>query len=88
MGGAESGWREAWGADADHLKALDDIAPFVAAGYTFYTIDPGAFVNDSAETDGLEMLREKAEALDWQTLESSPADAGGRSCRVSWPWMA
>lgn len=70
----ESGWRQPWGADADHLKALDDVQPFVAAGYTFYTIDPGAFVNDSAEAASLEMLREKARALDWQTLESSPTD--------------
>ena len=37
-----------WGADADHLKTLDDIPPFVEAGYTFFTVDPGAYVDDHA----------------------------------------
>src|SRR4026207_1545738 len=30
----------AWGADADHLKTIDDLPPFVDAGYTLFTIDP------------------------------------------------
>ena len=67
----ESGWREPWGADADHLKQTDDIPPFAAAGYTFYTIDPGDHVDDAAESDDLATLEAKAGRLDWQTLQSS-----------------
>jgi hypothetical protein len=44
-----AGWDAAWGADADHLKTVDDLLPFVTAGYTFYTIDPGAYVVNEAD---------------------------------------
>lgn len=74
----ECGWRGAWGADADHLKLADDIPAFAAAGYTFYTIDPGDHVDDAAETDDLITLQTKAGALDWTTLDSSLADAAQR----------
>ncbi|HLI88704.1 MAG TPA: tagaturonate epimerase family protein [Ktedonobacteraceae bacterium] len=67
----QTGWREAWGADADHLKTPEDIAPFVSAGYTFYTVDPGDYVDDSAETDDDETLLKKAGALPWDDLQSS-----------------
>ena len=40
----EMGWRLPWGADGDHLKNSEDIRSFVDAGYTFFTIDPGAYV--------------------------------------------
>ena len=40
----QEGWREPWGADADHLKTIDDIDRCAAAGYTFFTIDPGDYV--------------------------------------------
>lgn len=71
----ESGWRDPWGADADHLKNPDSIQAFADAGYTFFTIDPGDHVDDSAETDDLETLHAKAQALDWDTLRSSLHDA-------------
>ncbi|HET8845759.1 MAG TPA: tagaturonate epimerase family protein [Ktedonobacteraceae bacterium] len=74
-GAFASGWCEPWGADADHLKTLEDIEPFVAAGYTFYTIDSGDYVDDAVETDEPATLLQKAEALPWNTLESSLAAA-------------
>ncbi len=61
----QEGWREPWGADADHVKEVADLAPFVAAGYTFYTIDPSDYVDSAAQTDSLEMLRQKAEQFPW-----------------------
>lgn len=73
-GAFEFGWRAGWGADADHLKTLDDIAPFVAAGYTFYTIDPGDHVDDDTAADDLPTLRRKVAELDWHTLDSTPDD--------------
>src|SRR5215468_11210815 len=44
-------WDLPWGADADHLKTVDDILPFVEAGYTFFTVDPGEHVDNSADFD-------------------------------------
>lgn len=70
-GAFEAGWREPWGADADHLKTLADIEPFVQAGYSFYTVDPGEYVDDDAETDDQATLLTKAQALPWHDLQSS-----------------
>src|SRR5579872_4232748 len=35
-----AGWTGATGADADHLKTAQDVEATVAAGFTFFTIDP------------------------------------------------
>jgi hypothetical protein len=68
----QEGWREPWGADADHLKGAQDIDLCVAAGYTFYTIDPGDHVDNEAHTAPAEMLRDKVHALPWDALRDSP----------------
>jgi hypothetical protein len=70
----QEGWRNGFGADADHLKTTADMDAFVAAGYTFYTIDPGEHVDNSAETASREHLHQKLETLPWDLLESTPAD--------------
>ncbi len=67
----QCGWRDAWGADADHLKTTQDIAPFIAAGYTFFTVDPGEFVDNDAPTDSRATLEQKANALPWDVLNDS-----------------
>ncbi|MBL8204905.1 MAG: hypothetical protein JNM09_11805 [Blastocatellia bacterium] len=67
----QEGWREGFGADADHLKTTEDVDSCVAAGYTFYTIDPSAHVDNHANTDAIETLRTKVAALDWNELETS-----------------
>jgi hypothetical protein len=46
----QEGWKDGFGADADHLKTTGDIDACLAAGYTFFTIDPGAHVDNRAET--------------------------------------
>ena len=46
----QEGWRDGFGADADHLKTKADIDLCAAAGYTFYTIDPGDHVDNEANT--------------------------------------
>jgi hypothetical protein len=58
-------WDAAWGADADHLKTVDDIPPFIAAGYTFFTVDPGEHVDNAADIDSVEALKQKVAALNW-----------------------
>jgi len=62
-------WESAWGADADHLKTVDDLPPFVDAGYTFFTVDPGEHVDNGADTDPLEVLKRKAASfINWDHL--------------------
>ncbi len=73
-GAFAEGWREPCGADADHLKTTDDVDSCVAAGYTFYTIDPGEHVDNVAETAAPGELRAMLDALPWPDLEDSAAD--------------
>jgi hypothetical protein len=61
----QAGWRGPWAADADHVKRGEDIAAFVQAGYTFYTIDPSDHVDSAAAHDTLDTLRAKATATAW-----------------------
>lgn len=68
------GWRSGFAADADHLKSTEDIDRCVAAGYTFYTFDPGEHVDNTADTAPVAALHQKFEALPWSALEDSPKD--------------
>jgi hypothetical protein len=68
----QEGWREPWGADADHLKTPADIDAFVAAGYTFYTVDPGEHVDNEAHAARHGLLADKVHALPWDMLEDTP----------------
>jgi tagaturonate epimerase len=68
------GWQDGFGADADHLKTAEDIDACVAAGYTFFTFDPGEYVDDGAEAAGASELRAAFKDLPWQDLEDAPAD--------------
>ena len=67
---ASAGWQAPWGADADHLKTVDDLPAFVDAGYTFFTVDPGALVDNTADVAPLPVLQEKARELDWDELSA------------------
>jgi hypothetical protein len=68
----QEGWLEPWGADADHLKTPADVDLCVAAGYSFYTVDPGDHVDNDAHTAPLDILQEKLQALPWRDLDDSP----------------
>jgi hypothetical protein len=63
-------WEAPWGADADHLKTTDDIPPFVEAGYTFFTIDPGEHVDNAADADPLGVLKNKVAKFNWDELSA------------------
>jgi len=67
----EMGWCDPWGADADHVKEIDDLPPFIEAGYTFYTIDPNEYVDNAAHTDSVEILEAKFAQLPWDDLKIS-----------------
>lgn len=67
----QEGWREGFGADADHLKNTDDIDSCAAAGFTFYTIDPGEHVDNEANFASVDVLRPKVAALPWAELDTT-----------------
>lgn len=70
----QGGWRSAYGADADHLKSIEDIDTTLAAGFRMFTIDPSDHVDNQADADQPSRLAEKFEALPWPELASSPSD--------------
>ncbi len=58
--GAESaGWQGRVGADADHLKNPEDVDVTIAAGFTFFTIDPSGEVDQQADDYTESVVREK-----------------------------
>ena len=63
-------WDVPWGADADHLKMVEDIPAFVEAGYTFYTVDPGAYVDNGADSDPINVLKQKVAGFNWDELSA------------------
>jgi hypothetical protein len=48
-GMAQAGWTGETGADADHLKTTEDVDRTVAAGFTFFTIDPSDHVDEKSD---------------------------------------
>lgn len=72
------GWQEGFGADADHLKTTADIDACMAVGFTFFTIDPGEYVDHRAETASLSQLRTALEGLPWEQLEDDPRTLSAR----------
>jgi tagaturonate epimerase len=70
-----------WGADGDHLKSANDIAAFVAAGYTFFTVDPGEYVDHAASGNSIDLLEQKTGALPWSVLQDSMASL--RACYLN-----
>lgn len=63
-------WDAPWGADADHLKTVNDLPSFVQAGYTFFTVDPGEHVDNAADTDPVDVLKHKIRGSNWEELSA------------------
>lgn len=72
-GAFEAGWTGGVGADADHLKVPADIDVCAAAGFSLFTIDPGAHVGEHADGASPAELKAAYDALPWATLEDDPA---------------
>ncbi|MHB8595317.1 MAG: tagaturonate epimerase family protein [Ktedonobacteraceae bacterium] len=70
-GAFEAGWSNPIGADADHLKTTEDIDACVAAGYSFFTFDPGLFVDSEADSAEPTIIQQKVATLPWSDLSSS-----------------
>jgi hypothetical protein len=80
----QTGFRDGFGADADHLKTPEDINRCAAAGFRFFTVDSGDHVDNAAATDSPEVLAGKFDALPWAALGTSAADSRREyaSCRA------
>jgi len=72
------GWREGVGADADHLKTPEDIDAGLAAGFSFFTVDPGDHVDSAADSADPAALRAAVTALPWSELEDTENDLRSR----------
>lgn len=70
-------WDGPWGADADHLKSVDELEPFAEAGYTFFTVDPGEYVDNAADTNSVEALQQKVMAFNRDELSAVYLSGGG-----------
>lgn len=54
-----AGWTDPSGADADHLKTKEDIDATLAAGFTFFTLDPSPHVDATAASLSLSELESR-----------------------------
>lgn len=77
-GAFQAGWTGGVGADADHLKTVEDIDVCAEAGFVLFTLDPGDLVDPSAARARPDEARAKAAAIDWTALDSSLEDAVSR----------
>lgn len=75
----QTGYCDGFGADADHLKVTEDIDSCLAAGFTFFTVDPGDHVDSSADTADTAAIEATFSALPWDRLGSTAAD-----CRAAY----
>ncbi|MFC1540876.1 tagaturonate epimerase family protein [Candidatus Latescibacterota bacterium] len=67
----QEGYRDGFGADADHLKTTDDIDIMIRAGFTMFTFDPGEHVVNDVETFSRDELEKKAASLSWDELDDT-----------------
>ncbi|HUU12975.1 MAG TPA: tagaturonate epimerase family protein [Terriglobia bacterium] len=79
----QEGWREGVGADADHLKTPADIDACVAAGFTFFTIDPGEHVESRANRMSPSELQKALATLPWEQLADDAESLRGRFVKHS-----
>ena len=74
----QEGFRDGFGADADHLQKSEDIDVTLAAGFTMFTIDPGAHVDNEADIDTAARLAEKIAHMETASLETTAAELTSR----------
>jgi hypothetical protein len=72
----EEGWQSGAGADADHLKTLQDIDDCFMAGFTFFTFDPGEYVDQSPRLGQKNYLEQRLSTLQSDLMPGSTSLAG------------
>lgn len=73
FGALAAGWRDGFGADADHLKSIADIDAGIDAGCTMFTADPIELVPDLPADAPDEAIAAAFKAVPWTGLEDDPA---------------
>src|ERR1035437_4378546 len=73
FGALAAGWRDGFGADADHLKSIADIDAGIDAGCTMFTADPIELVPDLAADAPDGAIAAAFLAVPWTGLEDDPA---------------
>ncbi|MEM2899490.1 MAG: tagaturonate epimerase family protein [Thermoplasmata archaeon] len=66
----QEGYRFGFGADADHLKMIEDVDDAINAGYTMFTVDPSDYVDNNVEEYTVNELKNKFQLLPWKDLNS------------------
>ncbi len=70
----QEGYRDGFGADADHLKTTKDIDLMVKAGYKTFTIDPSDYIlNGVKAINKLDLMKKVAE-LQWNDFQDTSAN--------------
>jgi hypothetical protein len=70
----QEGYVEGFGADADHLKTIEDINRLVDAGFTMFTFDPSDHVVSGVEKMSDAEIEEKIKNLPWDKYGESYND--------------
>lgn len=71
----QEGYKNGFGADADHLKSDKDIDLMINSGYKMFTFDPGNYVDNEADNYDEDQLIALLSKLPWDDLEDSFPDA-------------
>ena len=67
----QEGYKDGFGADADHLKTPEDIDRYAKAGFTMFTLDIGLYVVNEAALLPMAEIRTRAAALPWDVLRDT-----------------
>jgi len=67
----QEGYKDGFGADADHLKTTDDVDRLVKAGFTMFTIDPSDHVVNGVTELPYDDLMKKVSSLPWKDFGDS-----------------
>jgi hypothetical protein len=77
-GALASGWRNGYGADADHLKTIADADGGITAGCTLFTADPIDLVPNLAADAPAAAIEPAFRRVSWTSLEDDEASLGRR----------
>lgn len=74
----QEGYKNGFGADADHLKTKKEIDIVLNAGYKLLTFDPSDFVDNKADVYEKKELDEIIKKFSWKDLNDSYEDSKNR----------
>jgi tagaturonate epimerase len=66
----QEGYKEGFGADADHLKTPEDIDLMVQHGFSMFTFDPGEYVRNEADIVPVSGLDPILKSINWKGLSA------------------